>query len=37
LDDVANNPKKMSVIDLRKITMDRDTWKLILKETKVLH
>lgn len=37
LDDFENNPKKTGVIGWRKIARDRDAWKLILKETKVLH
>jgi hypothetical protein len=37
LDDVDNDLKKMSVRGWRKITNVRDAWKLMLKETRVLH
>jgi hypothetical protein len=37
LDAVENDLKKMGVTRLEKILRDRDTWKLILKESKVLH
>jgi hypothetical protein len=37
LDDVENDLKKMSVRGWRKIARDRDAWKLIVKEAKVLH
>jgi hypothetical protein len=37
LDDVENDLKKMSARGCRKIARDRGAWKLILKETKVLH
>jgi hypothetical protein len=37
LDDVENDLKKMGVRGWRKIVMDRAVWKLILKESKVLH
>jgi len=34
---VENDPKKMGIRSWRKITRERDDWKLILKEAKVLH
>jgi hypothetical protein len=37
LDDFENNLKKMGVTGWRKRARDRDAWKLILKEIKVLH
>jgi hypothetical protein len=37
LDDVENDLKKMCVRGWRKIAMDRDAWKLILKDARVLH
>jgi hypothetical protein len=37
LGDVENDMKKMCVRGWRKIARDRDAWKLILKEAKVLH
>jgi hypothetical protein len=37
LDDVENDMKKMGVRGWRKRTRDRDAWKLILKEDRVLH
>ena len=37
LDDVKNDLKKMDVRGWRKIAKGRDAWKLILKETRVLH
>jgi hypothetical protein len=37
LDGVGNDLKKMGVGGWRKIPRDRDGWKLILKETRVLH
>jgi hypothetical protein len=37
LDDVENDLKKMGVRGWRKIAKDRDAWKLILKEARVLH
>ena len=36
LDAVENNPKKVGVTGWRKRARDRDAWKLILKEAKVL-
>jgi hypothetical protein len=36
-DDVENDLKKTGVRGWRKIARDRDAWKLILKETRVLH
>jgi hypothetical protein len=36
-DDVENDLKKMGVRGWRKITKNRDTWKLILKKTRILH
>jgi len=36
LDDVENNLKKVGVTGWRKRARDRDAWKLILKEAKVL-
>jgi hypothetical protein len=36
LDDVENNLKKAGVKGWRKRARDRDAWKLILKEAKVL-
>jgi len=36
LDDVENNLKKVGVTCWRKRARDRDAWKLILKEAKVL-
>jgi hypothetical protein len=35
LDDTENDMKKMGVTGWRKTAKDRDSWKLILKETKV--
>jgi hypothetical protein len=35
--DVENDLKKMGVRGWRKIARDRDAWKLILKEVRVLH
>jgi hypothetical protein len=32
-----NDPKKTGVRSWRRITKERDDWKLILKEAKVLH
>ena len=37
LEDVQNDLKKISVRNWRKIERDKDAWKLILKEVKVLH
>jgi hypothetical protein len=37
LDDVENDAKKISVRGWRKMDRNRDAWKLILKEAKVLH
>jgi hypothetical protein len=37
LENVQNDLKKMDVIGWRKIGKDRDAWKLILKEVRVLH
>jgi hypothetical protein len=37
LDDVENDSKKMGVRGWRKRARDRDAWKLILKEVRVLH
>ena len=37
LDDVENELKEMRVRGCRKIAKDRDAWKLILKEARVLH
>jgi hypothetical protein len=37
LDDVENDLKKMGVRGWRKIDRDRDAWKLILMEARVLH
>ena len=37
LDDVENDPKKMGVRGRRKIAKVIETWKLILKEARVLH
>jgi hypothetical protein len=37
LGDVENDLNKMGVRGWRKIARDRDAWKLILKEAKVLH
>jgi ribosomal 30S subunit maturation factor RimM len=34
---VENDLKTMGIRGWVKITRDRDTWKLILKEAKVLH
>jgi hypothetical protein len=34
---VENDMKRMGVRSWRKITKERDDWKLILKEAKVLH
>ena len=37
LDDAENDLKKTGVRGWWKIARDRDAWKLILKEAKVLH
>jgi hypothetical protein len=37
LDGVENDLEKMSVKCWRKITLPRDAWKLIVKDTMVLH
>jgi hypothetical protein len=37
LDDAENDLKKMGVRGWRKIAKDRDAWKLILKEARILH
>jgi hypothetical protein len=37
LENVENGLKKIGVRSWRKIAKDRDVWKLILKETRVLH
>jgi hypothetical protein len=37
LDDVKNDVEITSLRDWRKIAKDRDCWKWILKETRVLH
>jgi hypothetical protein len=37
LDDAENDLQKMDIGACRKIARKRDDWKLILKETKVLH
>jgi len=36
MDDVENDLKKMGISGWRKITRNRDVWKLILKEAKAL-
>jgi hypothetical protein len=37
LEDVENDLKKMGSRGWTKIARDRDAWKLILKETEILH
>jgi hypothetical protein len=37
LNDVENDLNKIGVRGCRKIARDRDIWKLILKEVRVLH
>ena len=37
LDNVENDLKKTGVRSWRKMAKDRDVWKLILKEARVLH
>jgi hypothetical protein len=37
LDDVETNEKGINVLRLEKKAEDRDAWKLILKEARVLH
>jgi hypothetical protein len=37
MDDSENDRNKMGVRDWRKIACDRDTWKFVLKEARVLY
>jgi hypothetical protein len=37
LDDARNHLKKTGIRGWKKIAKDRDAWKLILKEARVLH
>jgi ABC-type Fe2+-enterobactin transport system substrate-binding protein len=37
MDNIENDLKKTFVRDWRKIARDRDVWKLIMKDIRVLH